>query len=116
MHYAVVARTSYHTTGMVHGSVSTLNLMAVSVIFALLGIQLNHGVDSHDGNACFDSTLKLLHFAHAGFQDTSLDGISYSALQELEPIVSIVLLLGDSFIGFVGNALLNTEGVGVTRA
>lgn len=90
--------------------------MAMSVIFALLRIQFNHGIDSHDGNACFDGTLELLHFAHARFQDTSFDGISYSALQELEPVVSIVLLLGDSFVGFIGNALLDTEGVGVARA
>lgn len=53
----------------------------MSVILLHLWVQLDHGIDTHDGNAGLNSTLELLNLAHTGLQYTSLEGIMHTALR-----------------------------------
>jgi hypothetical protein len=82
-------------------------LVTVSIILPSFGVQLDHGIDTHDGYAGLDSTLELLDLTHAGFQDTCLDAIMDSSLSQIKPIVLVVLLLGDSLIVLGGGAFFD---------
>lgn len=68
-------------------------LMSVSIITAalLLRIQLDEGIDSHNGNARLHCRLQLLDLAHAGFQNTSLERVVYLAISKIQAVVLVVL-------------------------
>lgn len=82
--------------------------MTVPIILLPFGVQLDHGIDTHDGYAGLDSTFELLDLTHAGFQDTCLDAIVDSSLGQIQSIVLVVLLLGDSLIVLVRGAFFDT--------
>lgn len=82
--------------------------MAVSIILLRLGVQLDHGVNTHNGNAGFNGTLKLLDLAHARFQNTGLEAVVDPTLHQIETIVTVGLLLGNGLFFLVGIALLDT--------
>lgn len=88
--------------------------MTVTIILLLFRVQLDHGVDTHDRDACFDSTLQLADLAHAGFQYAGLEAVVDTALHQVEAVVLIRLLLGNGFFGLVGVAFLDALGHGVT--
>lgn len=81
-------------------------MVSVSVILLHLWVQLNHSVNTHDGNASFDGTLKLLDLAHARFQDTSLEAVVDAPLHQVETVVLVGLLLGNGLLLLVGIAFL----------
>ena len=85
-----------------------LFLVAVSIILLRLWIQLNHGVDTHNSNAGFHSTLELLDLAHARFQDTGLEAVVNASLGQVKTIVPVGLLLGNGLLFLVGITLLYT--------
>lgn len=85
----------------------------MTVILFPLRIQLDHGINTHDSYASFDGTLQLLHLAHAGLQDTSLQTVVDSALHQIQAVVPVGLLLGDGLLFLVGIALLDALGDGV---
>ena len=89
------------------------NLVTVSVILLHLGVQLDHGINTHNGNAGFDGTLELLDLAHAGFQNTGLHGVMDTALRQVETVVAVRLLLGDSLLFLVGVTFLDALGESV---
>ena len=68
----------------------------MSIITLLLRVQLDHGVDSHDGNARLDRRLELLDLAHARFEDTCFHAVLHAALAEVETVVLVALGLGQS--------------------
>ena len=68
----------------------------MSVVTLLLRIQLDHGVDSHDGDARLDRRLELLDLAHARFEDTGFHAVLHPALAEIETVVLVALGLGQS--------------------
>jgi hypothetical protein len=85
--------------------------MAVSIVFSRpFRVQLDHGVNTHDSDTCLDSTLQLLHLAHAGFEHTSLDRVDDSTFGQVKSVVLVCLLLGDCLFFFVGIAFLNALG------
>lgn len=81
--------------------------MTVSIILLRLGVQLDHGVDTHDGDAGLDSTLELLDLSHAGLQHTGLEGIVDAALHQIQTVVAVGLLLGNGLLFLVGVTLLH---------
>lgn len=89
--------------------------MAVAVILLSLGVQLDHRVDAHDGYASLDRTLKLLDLAHAGLQNTGLQGVVHSSLHQIQTVVAIRLLLGNGLFFLIGIAFLNPLGQGVAN-
>lgn len=91
--------------------------MTVSIILLRLGVQLDHGVNTHNGNAGFNGTLELLDLAHARFQNTGLKAVVDPTLHQIETIVTVSLLLGNGLFFLVGIALLDTlrEGVADTE-
>lgn len=91
-----------------HFFLSSLFLVAVSIILLRLWIQLNHGVNAHNSNAGFHSTLKLLDLAHARFQDTGLEAVVNPSLGQVKTIVPVGLLLGNGLLFLVGITLLYT--------
>jgi hypothetical protein len=86
--------------------INQTHLVAVSVILLSLRIQLNHGINAHDGNAGLDGALELLDLAHAGLQHAGLEAVVDASLHQVEAVVPIGLLLGDFFLGLVGIAFL----------
>lgn len=83
-------------------------LMTVSIVLGLLlRVQLDHRVDTHDGDARLDGTLQLLDLAHAGLEHAGLDGVVDAALHQVETVVLVRLLLGDGLLLLVGIALLD---------
>lgn len=98
-------RTSYST--------AETHLVTMAIILLLLWIQLDHGVDTHDGDARLDGTLQLADLAHAGFEHAGLEAVVDAALHQVEAVVLIRLFLGDGFLGLVSVALLNALGHGV---
>lgn len=90
--------------------------MTVSVILLPFRVQLDHGIDTHDGYAGLNSTLELLDLTHAGFQDTCLDAIVDPSLGQIKTIVLVVLLLCDSLIVLVGGAFFDALRGPVTAA
>lgn len=79
----------------------------------LLGVQLDHGINAHNGYTSFNSTLELLNLAHAGFQNTGLEAVVDSSLHQIETIALVCLLLGDSLLVLVGIAFLEALGESV---
>ena len=71
--------------------------MTVSIILTapLLGIQLDQGVDTHDGDAGLNRRLELLDLAHAGLEHTSLEAVMYLAVREVQAVVLVVLRFGE---------------------
>jgi hypothetical protein len=83
--------------------------MAMTVVFSLpLGIQFDHRVNAHDGDARLHGALQLLDLAHARFQDTIFDRINYSSLCQIESIIPICPLLGNSLLFVIGVSFLDT--------
>lgn len=85
-----------------------LDLVTVSIILLPLRVQLDHGIDTHNGNASLDGTLQLLDLTHARLEDTGLEGVVNTTLGQVETIVAVGLLLGDSLLLLVGIAVLHT--------
>ena len=83
-------------------------LVAVSIILLRLWVQLDHRVDTHDGNTGLHGTLKLLNLTHAGFQDTGLQAVVDAALHQVEAVVLVRLFLGDGLLFLVRIAFLHT--------
>lgn len=90
--------------------------MTVSIILLLLRIQLDHGINTHDGYAGLDRTLQLLNLAHAGFQNAALEAVVDTSLHQVEAVVSIGLLLGNGFLGLVRIAFLHALRDGVAHS
>lgn len=82
--------------------------MAMAVILLLLGIQLDHRVNAHNGDAGLDSTFELFDLAHAGLQNTGFEGVVNSSLHQIQTVVAVSLLLGDSLFLFVSITFLHT--------
>ena len=82
--------------------------MTVAIILLPLRVQLDHGINTHNGDASLDSTLELLDLTHAGLQNTGLEGVVDTALCQVETVVTVRLLLGDSLLLLVGIAVLHT--------
>ena len=80
----------------------------MAVILLLLGVQLDHRVNAHDGNAGLDSTLELLDLAHTGLQNTCLQSVVDSSLHQIQSIVAVGLLLRDSLLFLISIAILHT--------
>jgi hypothetical protein len=91
-------------------------IMAMSIISLLFRIQLDHGINTHDGNASLNSTLELLELTHARLKHTSLEAVMDTALCQVEPVVAVFLLLGNGLLLFVGFAFLDTLGDSVSLA
>lgn len=68
----------------------------VSIITLLLRIQLDHRVDSHDGNARLNRRLQLFDLAHARLEDPCFHAILHPALAEVKAVVLVALGLGQS--------------------
>lgn len=82
--------------------------MTMSIIFSrLFRVQLDHGVNTHDGDTCLDSTLQLFHLAHTGFEHTGLDRVDDAAFGQVKSVVAVGLLLSDCLFFFIGIAFLN---------
>ena len=70
--------------------------MAVSVVLTpLLGVELDEGVDSHDGHAGLDGTLELLDLTHAGLEHAGLQAVVHTTLGQVETVVAVALGFGD---------------------
>jgi hypothetical protein len=50
------------------------------VLTPLLGIKLDQSIDPHDRHASLNSTLELLHLAHARLKHTRFDAVVHAAL------------------------------------
>lgn len=68
--------------------------MSVVTAALLLRIQLDEGIDSHNGNTRLHRRLQLLDLAHAGFQYTGLERVVYFAVSKIQAVVLVVLGLG----------------------
>ena len=92
-------------------------VVSMSVILLRLWVQLNNRINTHDGNASLDSTLKLFDLAHARFEHTSLKAVVDPSLHQVETVVLVGLLLGDGLLFLVGIAFLYAlrEGVADTE-
>lgn len=86
----------------------TAHLVAVAIILLLLGVQLDDRVNTHDGNASLDSTLQLLNLAHTGLQNTGLQSVVNASLRQIQSVVAVRLLLGNSLLLLVSIAILHT--------
>lgn len=84
------------------------------ILRRLFGVQLDHGIDTHDSNAGLDGTLQLLDLAHARLEHASLNGVVDAALHEVETVVLVRLLLGNGLLILVGSAFLEALRNGVT--
>lgn len=82
------------------------SLVTVAVILLSLRVQLDHGINTHDGYASLDGTLELLDLAHGRFQDTSLEAVVDASLHQVKAVVLVGLLLGDGLLFLVGIAFL----------
>lgn len=80
--------------------------MAVSIILLRFWVQLDHRVDTHNGDTGLHGTLELLDLTHARFQDTSLKAVVNPALHQVEAIVAVCLLFGDGLLFLVGVSFL----------
>lgn len=93
-----------------------LSLVTVTIITTLvLRVELDHGVDSHDGHTGLNSTLQLLDLAHGRFQNTHLQAIDNTALGKVQTVVLVVLLLGKRLLVF-GGGLYGSCGVCIAAA
>lgn len=93
-----------------------LSSVTVTIITTLvLGVELDHRVDSHNGHTGLDSTLQLLDLAHGGLQNTHLQAVDNATLGEVQTVVLVVLLLGKRFLVF-GGGLYGSCGVCVAAA
>lgn len=71
-----------------------IELMTMAVIFttpSFFWVQLNQGIDAHDGYACFYSRFQLLHLAHTWFKHTRFQAVVYFAVGQIEAIIFVVL-------------------------
>ena len=82
----------------------------------LLRIQLDHGIDPHDGDARLDGTLELLDLAHAGLENASLERVMDATAGQVKAVVAVILLLGDGFFLRVGLAFVDSLRERVTHA
>lgn len=73
----------------------TLSMTVTIVLTPLFRVQLDQGVDSHNGNTSLDGRFELLDLAHAGLERAGLDAVVYSALGQVQAVVLVVLLLCD---------------------
>ena len=68
--------------------------MPVTIIFsaaALLRIQLNQGINTHNGHTCLHRGLQLLDLAHARLKDTSLQAVVHLAVGQVQTVILVVL-------------------------
>lgn len=82
----------------------------MSIVTLLLRIQLDHGVDSHYGDASLDGRLELLDLAHARFEDTCFHAVLHPTLAEVETVVLVALGLGQSLGVGVDGGLSRATG------
>lgn len=87
---------------------TSIQLVTMTIILLLFWVQLDHRVNTHDGNASLNSTLELLDLAHAGLQNTSLESIVNPSLHQIQTIVAVGLLLGKGLFLLIGIAVLYT--------
>jgi hypothetical protein len=70
--------------------------MSVTIIVTtstLFRIQLDQGINTHDGDASLHCGLQLLHLAHTRLKDTSLQTVVYLAVRQVQSVVLVVLRL-----------------------
>jgi hypothetical protein len=70
--------------------------MPVTIILAtaaLLRIQLDQGINTHNGHTCLYRGLQLLHLAHTRLEDTSLEAVVHFAVGQVQAVVLVVLRL-----------------------
>lgn len=77
-------------------------LPAAAAAPPLFRIELNQRIDPHDRNTRLDCTLQLPHFTHTGLQHAGLDLIDHFAPCQIEPVILVVLALGDGVVLLVG--------------
>ena len=94
----------------------SMTMAIVTTASSLLGIELDQGVDTHDGDAGLDCALELFDFAHAWLEHAGLDLVDYFAFGEVESVILVVLLACNRPLVFVGVAVLDALRERVTRA
>ena len=86
----------------------------MAIILLRFWVQLDHRVDTHNGDTGLHGTLELFDLAHARLQDTSLKAVVNPALRQVETVVAVGLLFGDGFLFLVGVSFLHPLRKSVT--
>ena len=68
-----------------------MSMTIVVTTTSLFWIQLDQGINAHDGHTCLYCGLQLLHLAHAWFKDTCFQAVMHLAVRQVESIVLVVL-------------------------
>jgi hypothetical protein len=79
-----------------------MTMTIITTTTLLLSIQLDHGINPHDGNTSLDSTLQLLDLAHSGLQHSYFNTIDNPPSTQIKSIVFVILLFGKRFFVFGG--------------
>jgi len=90
----------------------------------LFRIQLNQRINPHYRNTRLHRTLQLPHLAHTRLQHPRLDLIHHFSPRQVQPVILVVLALGDGVVllvggfggGGVGRGFVDALGGGVVGA
>jgi hypothetical protein len=83
---------------------SILVTMSIIITAPLLRVQLDQRVNTHNGNTCLNSRLKLFDLAHAGLEHTRLKAVVYLTVREIQTVVLVVLRFGE-LLGVLGRGV-----------
>lgn len=61
--------------------------MTVGIFLGRIRQNLDHGIDTKNSNACFESRFQRLDFRYSGLENTALDFVNYFAANQVEAVV-----------------------------